>query len=472
MIILVGSKIDQSTIQASLGKSEYSYFFLLKEFLPALEQIGEVIAVKDTDEVVALTARYRAEGKAVVFLSFSPPHQVPLDLPCPTVAVFAWEFDSIPVSAAAASDDVPQDGRESDPRSDWRYVFERIAGAVATSRETATLVDQSMLGQLPVIALPAPVWSRFSTITPQLGGQPNLAEKMFSFTGQLIDSHAIKLNSSDVAFKPISEAKRISKALFAGWWHEVRLPKWSKEAAPLLTTPTKPQSHAVALNGVVYTTVLAPKDGRKNWKDIVSAFCWAFKDIADATLLVKMTHHDFEYYHAVVLGLLARLSPFRCRVLVVHGFLSDEEYLQLIQTSTYYVNASSGEGLCLPLMEFLCCGKPAIAPLHTAMDDYLNDGFAFLVRTTVEPASWPHDAAGILLTHSHRLNWQSLVEAYRLSYQMAKQSSNYLTMSDMAHRGMQEFCSVERVSSELKIFLQKIVIDTVEDLMQGPESLE
>lgn len=472
MIILVGSKIDQSTIHVSLGKSEYSYFFLLKEFLPALEQIGEVIAVKDTDEVVALTARYRAEGKAVVFLSFSPPHQVPLDLPCPTVAVFAWEFDSIPVFTAAASGDATQDDWSSDPRNDWRYVFERIAGAVATSREAALLVDQSMAGQFPVIALPASVWSRYAAITPSLDGQPKLAERVFSFAGHLIDSHAIKLNANDVAFKPISEARRISKALLAGWWHEIHLPKQCEEAEPLLAAPTKPQSHIVTLNGVVYTTVLAPKDGRKNWKDILSAFCWAFKDTADATLLVKMTHHDFEYYHSVVLGLLARLSPFRCRVLVVHGFLSDEEYLQLIQTSTYYVNASTGEGLCLPLMEFLCSGKPALAPSHTAMADYLKDDFAFLVKTSIESACWPHDPTGMLLTHSHRLNWQSLVETYHLSYQTAKQSSCYQRMSMLARRGMQDFCSIERVSGELGAFLQKIIVTAAQDPVHGRGKLE
>jgi len=472
MIILVSSKISQTDIQASLGKPEYSYFFLMKEFLPALEQIGEVIAVNDADEIVALTALYRAEGKTAVFLSFSPPHQVPLNLPCPTVAVFAWEFDSIPVFSPTISNDALQGDWESDPRNDWRYVFERIAGAVATSRETATLVEQSMAGQFPVIALPAPVWSRYAAITPMLDGQPNLEERAFSFAGQLIDTHEIKLNANDVAFKPISEVKRINNALFAGWWHEVRLPKRSKVKAPPLATPNNPSSQLVALNGVVYTTVLAPKDGRKNWKDIVSAFCWAFKDVTDATLLVKMTHHDMEYYHAVVLKLLARLSPFSCRVLVVHGFLSDNEYLQLIRASTYYVNASTGEGLCLPLMEFLCCGKPAIAPAHTAMADYLSEDFAFLVKTSIESACWPHDPAGMLLTHSHRLNWQSLMEAFRTSYQTAKQPSSYQLMSTLAHRGMQDFCSVGRVSGELGAFLQKVTASATQDPMHSRVGIE
>lgn len=467
MIILVGSKIDQSNIQSSLGKAEYSYYFLLKEFLPALEQIGKVFVAKSSEEIAVLTARYKEEGESVVFLSFSPPHQVPLDLPCPTFAVFAWEFDSIPVLAASTSNCSSPDGWSSDPRNDWRYVFERIAGAVATSRETAQLVDQSMSGQFPVTALPAPVWSRYAAITQPFDGQSNFNKRAFSFSGQLIDSHELKLNANDVAFKPISEAKRISKALLAGWWHEVRLPKRSKEAALPLAQLTRPRSQQVAISGTVYTTVLAPNDGRKNWEDIVCAFCWAFKDVADATLLVKMTQHEMGYYHAAVLALLARLSPFRCRVLVVHGFLSDEEYFQLIQASNFYVNASTGEGLCLPLMEYLSCGKPVIAPFHTAMADYLSDNYAFLVKTSKEPDCWPHDPTGMLLTHSHRLNWESLVEAYRASYQVAKEPLRYQSMSILAYHGMQDFCSVERVSEELGAFLQKTTVTEAQDTASG-----
>ena len=42
MIILVNSKITCSSIQSSLGKPEYSYYFLLKQFMPALEHFAQV----------------------------------------------------------------------------------------------------------------------------------------------------------------------------------------------------------------------------------------------------------------------------------------------------------------------------------------------------------------------------------------------------------------------------------------------
>jgi len=445
MIILVSSKISQADIHASLGKPEYSYFFLMKDFLPALEQLGTVIQVQSRDEIESLHASYSAQGEPVIFISVSPPHQTPLDLKCPTVTLFAWEFDSLPSVAW-----------DENPQNDWRYVFTHSSGAIATSKEAADLVAQSMGPEFPVIALPAPVWSRFADVCPESGWAADFGPRSFEFAGQVIDSRELSLNAEDVAHRPVSEAKRISKALLHGWWHEMRLPR-ATSTAPIEEPPAPPQATPIWVDGVVYTTVLNPADGRKNWVDLVSAFCWAFNNEPDATLIVKMTHHDIDLYRGVLATLLARLSPFRCRVLVLHGFLQDAEYLQLIRASSFYVNASSGEGLCLPLMEFLCCGKPAIAPDHTAMADYVGSDYVFIVKSCLEPSCWPHDPTGMLLTHSNRLNWQSLMEAYQSSYAATKTAEAYQCLSGAARSAMHRFCSLERVGTELDVFLQHVL---------------
>ena len=43
------------------------------------------------------------------------------------------------------------------------------------------------------------------------------------------------------------------------------------------------------------------------------------------------------------------------------------------------MNASRCEGLYLPLMEFMSCGTPAIAPDHSAMADYMDAQVGFVV---------------------------------------------------------------------------------------------
>lgn len=200
--------------------------------------------------------------------------------------------------------------------------------------------------------------------------------------------------------------------------------------------------------------MFSPSDGRKNWDDIVTAFCWAFRDNPDATLILKMTHHDLEFYRIPLLTLLSRLSPFKCRVLTLHGFLDDQQYQELIRITDFYVNASTGEGLCLPLMEFLSSGKPALAPRHTAMLDYLDDQVARVVHTAEEIACWSHDPAGILRTRRHRLNWESLMKGYRDCYRIAKTApEKYRRMSLNAWQRMREFSDTPVVAAQLEQFL-------------------
>ncbi|MBF7728982.1 glycosyltransferase [Pseudomonas sp. N040] len=487
MIILVGSKIDQSSIRSSLGKPEYSYFFLMKDFLPVLERLGTVRVVESLEEIAALSERYRAEGEQVVFLSFTPPQQAPLAVGCPTIVVFAWEFDRLP--------DLPWG---DNPQNDWRYVFQRVAGTISTSREAAELVSACMPAAFPVLACPAPVWNRFADLGEAPTG-PDLASRSFSFQGILIDSALLGLSADGLVRKPEPEVEPepvvvlepepepavqelppsrwretwlTSGALLRGWWREVwrgELP--SVQALPVVELPPSAPAEQppavlgeaaepfpVSVAGVVYVSVLNPADNRKNWVEIVTAFCWAFKDKDDATLVLKMTHHDLDYYRIVLITLLSRLAPFKCRVVVLHGFLQDEQYRELIRASTFYINASSGEGLCLPLMEFLSAGRPAIAPLHTAMADYMSDELGFVIRCSPEPFCWPHDPARIFTTHRQRLNWESLMRAFEQSYRQARTTpQDYRQMAANASQRMREFASVEALQGRLGGFIEQVL---------------
>lgn len=461
LLILIGSKISQDNIHSSLGKPEYSYYFLMKEFVPALERLGSVIEVRSLDEVDALYDQHSAQGRKVVFFSFSPPQQTPQGLRCPTIPVFAWEFDTIPTEEWGG-----------EPRNDWRFVFASSGSAITLSREAADAVRAVMGDDYPIIAVPAPVWDRFQGEELAGASHLNLSERVLRFTGHVIDSPHLGLSADCLvppsqptpapmpSSSPVSSHVRwlTTKALFKGWWEEAVapfLPSRRKTAVveQSVPPPVPAASQQVALRGVVYTTVLNPGDHRKNWIDMISAFCWAFHDVADATLVVKMTHHDLESYRVMLMTLLSRLAPFQCRIVVIHGFLEDEEYRELVRHSTYYVNTSVCEGLCLPLMEFLSCGKPAIGPRHTAMLDYLDNEVAFIVGSAPQPASWPHDSRALLRAYLHRLNWESLVAAYRSSYETAKRPADYQRMSSAAERKMGGYCSVEQVSARLGAFI-------------------
>lgn len=546
MNFILYSDIGESTIDKSLGLPEYSYYFVLKAFRTVLAELGTVTLVRHPEtEVDPLFEECRQRGEECVFLSFSPPNKTQIDLKCPTVSVFAWEYSNIP-------DEVWDD----DVRNDWRVVFARHGRAITLSSYTARVVKEAMGAAFPVLAAPAPLWEQFAGARSRFGAKLPPGASMLQLRGTVIDSHLLGLSADGLiahitfpeaededelpspppapAPEPVPEpvpvhelppqlapepqaqpeppapAKNlryrlaVTKRHLLTWYREALrdlLPLWlaravavsgrsgnamarammgyERRAAPQPQLPAEPPQlpelppepppvEAVApapvpepeavvnLDGVVYTSILSPKDGRKNWFDMVTAFCWTFRDVDDATLVLKMNERDLSRYHNTLLTLLSQLAPFKCRVLTLHAYLDDPTYEELIGATSYYVNTSLCEGLCLPLMEFMCCGKPVIAPQHTAMEDYIDDRAAFVIKSGLEHNVWPNDPRDLFRTLRYRLDWESICTAYKDSYRIAKQQpEKYLEMSKHAMARLESFSSGAVVKEQLRSFFQQ-----------------
>ena len=136
MLIIIHSETNKSNIQQNLGRPEYSYYFVLKEFRPVLERLGQVIEVSNPDELVdRLYFDCLSRGEACVFLSFSPPHRTPIHYACPTIPVFAWEFSTIPTESW-----------HGEPRHDWRVVLNACGMAITLPQPFARRNSPSTAG--------------------------------------------------------------------------------------------------------------------------------------------------------------------------------------------------------------------------------------------------------------------------------------------------------------------------------------
>src|SRR5262249_26226773 len=87
-------------------------------------------------------------------------------------------------------------------------------------------------------------------------------------------------------------------------------------------------SNRIDLSGVVYTTILNPVDGRKNWEDIVSGFLYALGQCDDATLVFKIVTSPQAAAENLdgVMAYYERLKiSHRCTLIFITEFLSDEQ---------------------------------------------------------------------------------------------------------------------------------------------------
>jgi glycosyltransferase involved in cell wall biosynthesis len=403
MIFIIYSETTEQSVVSRLGDPEYSYFFVLKEFTPLLEALGRVVVVENPrSEVDPIFHEAERRGEPCIFLSFSPPHRTPLSLACPTVPVFAWEFDTI-----------PNETWFCEPEQDWRLALNKLGRAIVHSSHTVDAVRAEMGTDFPIASIPAPVWDRFAPRyrKSQRGFSP--AGVTIPVTGKVIDTRG------------------------AG------------TVASAITGRTD-----VVLDGVVYLSIFNPQDGRKNLPDMVGGFCEAFREIEDATLVLKLTHRNLGTALSSLKKRLKKLMPFKCRIVVLAGYLNSGAYEKLVSAASYAVNVSRGEGQCLPLMELMACGKPAIAPKHTGMADYIDEDNAFLVGSSAELTGWPQDPRGAYRTFSRRIDSETVVNAYRDSYRIAKnEPEHYARMGSNAHEALRRHCARDVTVDRIMSFL-------------------
>ena len=465
MKFILFSHFLEGTIRDHLGESEYSYYFVLKAYQRALAELGSVEIVRHPEsEVDPIYNSCHSRGESCIFFSFAPPHKTQLNLDCPTVPVIAWEFSRIP--------DEPWG---NDPRNDWRFTLAKLGNAITLSSYSERIIAEAMGPKFVVHSVPAPVLDRANCERP---ASPICAGADLHLAGSILDTATMNLQINSLASSVRPQGDKVANRTnryqrtrrrlliwaferyerFYDLTHSARsngsdvTPALGSEHYPVGATES-PQSR-VHVSGVVYTAVLNPTDGRKNVYDIVTAFCWAFRDINDATLVLKLVNRDPQAFYSALIPILYRLSPFKCRVLVLSGFLAENEYDLLIGSTSYYVNASTSEGLCLPLMEFMASGTPAIAPVHTAMEDYIDGEVAFVLRATRQITVWPHDPRELFRTMCFRLDWESLVEAYRQSYRLAKTNPGaYHEMSMRVRQRMQRYASLPTIKEKLRRFL-------------------
>ncbi len=577
MIILTYSETNAETIEQRLGKAEYSYYFIYKKYLPAMQRLGTLVAVNDPATEVDRIYRENPDEQCI-FLSFSPPHRTLLDLECPTVCVFAWEFSTI-----------PEEHWHNIPEYNWAKVLHQLGNALTISEYAAEVVRKAIPEGLNLTVLPAAVdtaaedslraktqgvtidvkatlydsrsynlatdmvndavrgsrdplkmepwddvpidlsftendpdsielligfysaedwgtWSRTGApwiMLPHNVSGPVIIELELVAYGTNIDRElSVQLGSEEATIRPsgFPEAFRLTfnpqdeadiikfhnldlthapgardhRSLGIGIKSmSMRRPEGYKKASSgifttamkrlksfvtdkILGTQTTTTGSRLTLQGVVYSTVMNPQDGRKNWEDLVTAFCWAFRDEENATLVLKMTHHNLTTFLGKLLLLYSQMSPFKCRVVAVHGFLTDEQYDALIDNTHFVVNSSHCEGQCLPLMEFMGQGIPAIAPNHTAMADYIDESNALIVKSSLYPTFWPIDERKAIRTLCYRIDWNSLKDAYLESFDIAmNQPERYESLRKHSIRSIENTAGQEVVYQTMKRYFEE-----------------
>lgn len=454
LLLLVSTTACVRDLARHLGSADYSYGFVWRALRPVLESLGDVRQVEAPESQLShAAARGRAAGMRPVHLALLPPHLAYMPADVPTVLFPFWEFDRIPDRDFGL-----------DTRQNWRRVSRAASTIVAACRFTAESFRRAAIDR-PIEVIPVPldpacfevdpwspqfVWSHECRHLVLGGLDSNAVDGMVAMPTQRSGWRRHLCARYDRSVRPwlsdraLQRARRLRKTM-------LRIPD--------LPPPLLPRRR-LELSGLVYLSVFNFSDRRKNARDLLTAFLSTFRDRADVTLVLKLATNPLTE-HDEVRQLQEMVRGFgishRCRVIAITEYLEPRLLRDLYRVSAYYINTSRAEGACLPLQEGLASGRPAIAPDHTAMADYIDDRVGFPIRSSQEPAPWPHDPEQRSETTWARLSWTSLCDRLRESASaVAHERHRYDRMSQTARARMRDYAGRPLVEARWRRTLHRL----------------
>jgi glycosyltransferase involved in cell wall biosynthesis len=464
------SPLRPSEVANRTGDDCYSYYFVLRSFLPLLERWAPVEEVSQSPEQIrdaVLTAR--RGGQDAVHLGFLPLQSMRVVEGAANVAFPFWEFP-----------DIPDYDVGGNPRNNWVRTAKRLDLILTACEFTRDSFIRAGV-QTPLEIVPVPIADEYFAIPPWQRDQhlvmdcpcytlPQSGPELRTIARRAAARAAVAARENGRLtyrkcvrpFLPASLHRRLADTSHAVVGKEPpRLPPTPAELFPI---PFQP-SDGLELSGVVYTCILNPFDTRKNWRGIIDGFLQTLGDRNDATLAIKLAvsqgmrqealHRLFAFYQQLRVRHRAKLA-------VIAAYLSDEQMFELAQATTFYVNSSHAEGACLPLQDALAAGRPAIAPAHTAMAEYIDDDLAFVLPSHGVPTHWQWDPDKRQTTTWQHIELSDLAARFQLSYHVARSNTaRYEAMAVCGRQRMHDLASTERVWSHLSHALNSLALSNV-----------
>lgn len=129
---------------------------------------------------------------------------------------------------------------------------------------------------------------------------------------------------------------------------------------------------------------------RKNPKGLLQAYWKTFKDMTDVTLLLKtyrVTYDDSEFktIENDIANWKGELSLKKYpKIYLVKKLLKNSDMKKLHMMGDCYINNSSGEGWCRPMVEAMLYGKPVISGSNGGATDIVPGDFYYQVPSVIE----------------------------------------------------------------------------------------
>jgi len=203
---------------------------------------------------------------------------------------------------------------------------------------------------------------------------------------------------------------------------------------PIDTDMWCPEGEKIALEGATKDQVMfmyvANWIPRKNFWDLMTAFCCEFTGQKDVVLVIKTWGGDNSVGFKNMVGdqtkrhLHSLHDIDRPKVLLINDVMDESQLVKLMRTCDVYCSASYGEGFDLPMIQAMSLEKTIVATPFLSHGDYLNEHNSILTKYSLMPVQ----GAEVPNYHANQM-WsrpdvKSFMGGLRAAYETVKEEDN------------------------------------------------
>ncbi|HEY7312467.1 MAG TPA: glycosyltransferase [Gemmataceae bacterium] len=447
-----------------LGVPGYSYDIVARLLAPLLSRWGEVIPVpRDAGRIESAVREARRRGLEPIQLSVLPFQDVYLTPSAPNVVYPFWEFP-----------DVPAEAFDGNPQNNWVATANRCDLILVCGSFTAEALQRAGI-RVPIRVVPVPTPPEYFRV-PRWSAQTTtrISCPAYVFPDPDVPPHQLWDGPDAGEFRehrpprPSLRRSLIGNARMV-YRHAIKplIPPLVHRLMRNRVRPVGPDTwqdylrrcrrDELELSGIVYTSIFSPQDGRKNREDLISGFLTALRDCEDATLVVKLVAADSLWIDGTLNYYRTAGLSHRCKVVFITDYLSADQMSALARASTYYLTTTRAEGCCLPLLNYLAAGRPGVTPCHSAIGDYFTPDMGFIIASAAERAFWPQDKRIRFKTTWNRIEWPSVIEQLRTSYDLARRDPTaYESLAAASRERMSQWVESESIWPRLQAALDLV----------------
>lgn len=151
----------------------------------------------------------------------------------------------------------------------------------------------------------------------------------------------------------------------------------------------------------------------ENWADLISAFCFEFRDNDACCLILSVP--KIGVFAQIVMPYLSRLGVFHCRVLV-YELNQKSSFWDLLEKCDYFLCGSAQPKAYLNNLMALKSGKPIIAMQQNGMQHYVSKKVGFPYLSFKQAQTLSSDNKFGFKPFHYTPDWASLCNSLRLAH--------------------------------------------------------